>query len=169
MHHSIPGADLTLAQPLKRCSAPRIKPNKTFKLARKTKHFLFWDVKTHTVLGCAGCVEERISSRCGKVTHKVPKTVKNLFVLQFCSWDGSFRHAEMKIWLCLYFQHVTRYIGTDFVEESRQNMQRLEEEHLFREGCCDRNENISNTANKRCSRQVLRLRCSSWYSIKFYT
>ena len=68
--------------------------------------------KTHSVLGCAGCVGERISVRCHQVTSKVPKTVKNLCVLQFCSWDGSFRHGEMKIWLCLYFQHVTRYIGT---------------------------------------------------------
>ena len=63
----------------------------------------------------------------------------------------------MKIWLCLYFQHVKRYIGTDFVEESRQKMQRSEEEHCFREGCFDRKEYISNTANKRCSRQVLQL------------
>ena len=64
---------------------------------------------------------ERISLRCRQVTSKVPKTMKNLFPLQFCSWDGSFRHGEVRIWLCLYFQHVTRYIGTDFVEESRQN------------------------------------------------
>ena len=81
--------------------------------------------KTCSVWGCVGvwvcgCVGERISLRCRQVESKVPKTVKNLFVLQFCSWDGSFRHGEMKIWLCLYFQHVTRYIGTDFVEESRQ-------------------------------------------------
>ena len=119
--------------------------------------------KTYSVLGCAGGTP---SLRCRQVTSKVPKTVKNLPPLQFCSWDGSFRHDEMKIWLCLYFQRVTRYIGTDFVEESRQKMQRSEEEHFFREGYCDTKENISNTANKRCSRQVLQLRCSSWYSIK---
>ena len=127
---------------------------------------LFWGVKTYSVLGCAG---ERISLRCRQVTSKVPKIVKNLFVLQFCSWDGSFRRGEMKIWLCLYFQHVMRYIGTDFVEESRREMQRSEKEHIFGEGCFDRKEYISNTANKPCSRQVLQLRCSSWYSIKFYT
>ena len=40
---------------------------------------------------------------------------------------------------------------------------------FFREGCFDRKEYVSNTANKRCSRQVLQLRCSLWYSIKFYT
>ena len=66
------------------------------------------------------CARGRISSHCRQVTSKVPKTVKNLFVIQCCSWGGSFRHDEMKIWLCLYFQHVTRYLGTDFVEESRR-------------------------------------------------
>ena len=84
--------------------------------------------KIYSVLGCVG---ERISLQCRQVTSKVPKTVKNLVVLQFCSWDGSFGQGEMKMWLCLYFQHITGYIGTDFVEESRQKMQRSEEEHLF--------------------------------------
>ena len=103
------GEDHILAQPLKRCTASRIKPKETFELAKRDK--------TYSVLECAG---ERISFRCCQVTRKVPKTVKNLFVLQFYSWDGSFRHGEMKIWLCLYFQHVTRYFGTDFVEQCRQ-------------------------------------------------
>ena len=93
---------------------------------------------------------------CRQSTNKVQKIVK-IFVPQFCSWDGSFRHGEMKIWLCLYFQHVTRYIGTDFVEESRRQIQRSEEEHFFRKGYFDRKEDISSTANKRCSRQVLQL------------
>ena len=70
--------------------------------------------------------------------------------------------------MTLYFQHDTRYIGTDFVGESRQKMQRLEEEHFFAKSALI-GKNISNTANKRCSRQVLQLRCSSSYSIKFYT
>ena len=129
-------------------------------LQKRDKTYLF---------GMCGCVGERISLRCRQVTSKVPNNVKNLLVLQFCSWDGSFGHGEMRIWLCLYFQHVTRYIETDFVEESRQKMQTSEKEHLFCEGCFGRKECISNTANKRCSRQVLQLRCSWWYSIKFYT
>ena len=120
----VPGADHILAQPLKRCNASRIKPNETFELAKKRQN----------ILCVGGGGRERISLRCCQVTHKVPKTVKYLFVLQFCSWDGSFRHGEMKIWLCLYFQHVTRYIGTDFVEESRQKMQRSEEEHFLVKG-----------------------------------
>ena len=153
----VPGADHILAQPSKRCSTSHIKPNETFELAKKRQNIL-----------CFGVCGRKNSSCCRQVTSKVPKTVKNLFDLQFCSWDGSFRHGEMKIWLCLYFQHVMRYIGTDFVEESRQQMQRSEEEHFCREGCFDRKEYISNTANKRCSRQVLQLRCSSRYSIKFY-
>ena len=131
-----PDANHILARPLKRCSASHIKPNETFELAKKRQNIL-----------CFGEGGERISFGCRQVTRKVPKTVKSLFVLQFCSWDGSFRHDEMKIWLCLYFQHVTRYIGTDFVEESRQRMQRSEEEHFFREGGFDRKEYISSTAN----------------------
>ena len=106
-----------------------------------------WSVQTckkeakHTlVLGCAG---ERISLHCRQVTSRVPKTMKNLCVLQFCSWDGSFRHGKMKIWVCSYFQHVTRYIGTDFVEESRQKMQRSEKENFFREKCFDQMQRIN--------------------------
>ena len=154
----VPDGDHILAQPLKRCSASPIKPNETFKLVKKRQKILSFGVCGCVgvwVCGCVGVWEREISSRCRQVTRKVPKTVKNLFVLQFCSWDGSFRHGEMKIWLCLYFQHVTRYVGTEFVEGSRQKMQRSEKEHSFREGCSDRKEYISNTANKRCSRQVL--------------
>ena len=88
--------------------------------------------KTYSVLG--GGRGERFSLRCRQVTRKVPKTVKNLFVRQFCSWDGSFRHGEMKIWLCLYFQHVTRYIGTDFVEESRQKCKDQKRSIFFAKG-----------------------------------
>ena len=154
----IPGADHILAQPLKPCSASLIEPKETFVLAKYRQNIL-----------CFGVYGGRISLCCCQVTSKVPKTLKNLFVLQFYSWDGSFRHGEMKIWLCLYFQHVTRSIGTDFVGESRRNMQRSEKEHLFCEGCFGRKEYISNTANKRCSRQVLQLRYSSSYSIKVYT
>ena len=127
---------------------------------KETKHTLFWGVRVYERKDCFILSPSYAQS---------PKTVKNLFVLQFCSWDGSFRHGEMKIWLCLYFQHVTRYIGTDFVEESRQKMQKLEKDHFSREECFGRKEYLSNTANKRCSRQVLQLQCSSWYSIKFYT
>ena len=122
---TVPGAGHISAQPSKRCSASRIKPKETVELAKKTKHTLFWGV----------WVCERKNFFTSSPSYKQsPKTVKNLSVLQFCSWDGSFRHGEMKISLCLYFQHVTRYIGTDFVEESRQQMQRSEEEHFFAKG-----------------------------------
>ena len=155
---AIPNADHILAQPLKRCSASRIKPNETFKLAKKRPNIL-----------CFGVRGRRISLRCRQVTSKVPKTVEKSLYPTVLELRWSFRHDKMKIWLYLYFQHVMRYIGTDFVQESRQKMQRSEEEHFFREGCFDRKECISKTANKRCSRQVLQLRCSLWYSIKFYT
>ena len=116
----VPGADHTLAQPSKRYSASRIKPNETFELATKRQKIL-----------CFGCEVREVLYFVAKLQSKSQKTVKNLFVLQFCSWDGSFRYGEMKIWLCLYFQHVTKYIETNFVEESRQKMQRSEEEHFF--------------------------------------
>ena len=75
----------------------------------------------HTLFGGGRGAGERVSLGCRQVTRKVPKTVKNLFLLQFRSWDGSFRHGEMKISICLYFQHVTRYIVSDFVEEYISN------------------------------------------------
>ena len=92
---NIPGADYILAQRLKRCSASRISPNETFELAKKRRNTLCF--------GVCGCLGGKISLCCRQVTRKVTKTVKNLFVLQFWSWNGSFRHGEMRIWLCLYF------------------------------------------------------------------
>ena len=44
--HDLPGAEHILAQPLKRCSASRIKPNETFKLAKNRQNIpLFWGVR----------------------------------------------------------------------------------------------------------------------------
>ena len=126
---------------------------------KETKHTLFWGVR--------GVREEEFPYVVAKSSAKSQKPW-NPFVLQFCSWNGSFRHGEMKIWLCLYFQHVMKYIGTDFVEKSRQKC-KDQKRNIFREGCSDRKEGISITANKRCSRQMLQLRCSLWFSIKFYT
>ena len=40
----IPGADYILAQPLKRCSASRIRPNETFELAKKRQNILCFGV-----------------------------------------------------------------------------------------------------------------------------
>ena len=40
----VPGADHILAQPLKRCSVSRIKPNETFKLAKKRQNILCFGV-----------------------------------------------------------------------------------------------------------------------------
>ena len=51
--------------------------------------------KTFSVLGCAGCVEERISLCCRQVTSKVPKTVKNLFS---CSFAVEMGHLDMVRW-----------------------------------------------------------------------
>ena len=122
----LPDADHMLAQPLKRCNASRIKPNETFDLAKKRQNIALFG-------GGEGCGRKNFFTLSPSYKQS-PKKRENLFVLQFCSWDGSFRHDEMKMWLCLYFQHVTRYIGTEFVEESRHRMQRSEEEHVFTKG-----------------------------------
>ena len=87
--------------------------------------------KTFSVLGCVGVREKEFPYVVAKLHTKSQKRWKISLCLQFCSWNGSSRHGEIKIWLCLYFQHVTRYIEADFVEESRQKMQRSEEEHFF--------------------------------------
>ena len=149
----IPGADHILAQPSKRCSASRIKIEWNVRTCKKEKKHSVWGVA-----GCAGCAgvwEKEFPYIVAKLQAKSQKPSKIYLFLQFCSEDESFRHGEMKMGLCLYFQHVTRHIGTDFVEGSRQKMQRSEEEHFFGEGCFDRKDYLSNTANKRCSRQVL--------------
>ena len=100
--------------------------------------------KTYSVLGCVGvwvfgCVGVWDCGRRNFITlspsyKQSLKNHGNLFLLQSWSWDGSFRHGEMKIWLCLYFQHVTRYIGTDFVEESRQKCKDQQRSIFFAKG-----------------------------------
>ena len=96
-----------------------------------------WNVQTckketkHTLLGGGG---RKNSLLFYQVMHKVPTTVKNFFIRQFCSWDGSFRHGEMKMSLCLYFQYVTRYLGTDFVEKSRRKCKDQERSIFFADG-----------------------------------
>ena len=118
--------------------------------------------------GVCGCVGERISVLCRQVTSKVPKAVKNL-----CPLVLELRWAISTWWeenMTLFVFSACYEVNWNWVcGRSRQKMQRSEKEHLFREGCFDGKEYISNTPNKRCSRQVLQLRCSSWYSIKFYT
>ena len=86
---------------------------------KETQHTLFWGVR------------KNYFSLSPTYKQSPKNREKSLLVLQFCTWDGSFRHGEMKIWLCLYFQHVTRYNETDFVEERRQEMLRSEKEHFF--------------------------------------
>ena len=87
--------------------------------------------KTCSVLRGGG--GERISSRCRQVTRKVPKPWKISLSYSFAVGMG---HFDMVRWKndCLYFQHVTRYIGADFLEESRQKMQRSEKGHFFTKG-----------------------------------
>ena len=131
----LPSADHILAQPLKRCCASRIKLNKTFEFEKKeTKHTLF--TKNTPFLGVWVCRRKNFFTLSSNYAQS-PKKSRNLFVLQFCSWSGSFWHDEMRIWLCLYFQHVTRYIGTDFVEEADKKC-KDQKRSLFRKGWFDR-------------------------------
>ena len=57
--------------------------------------------KTYSVLGCVGEWEKEFLFFMAKLHAKAQKPWKSLFVLQFRSRDGSFRHDEMKITLCI--------------------------------------------------------------------
>ena len=155
LRHStyLPGADHILAQP----HASHASPNETFEFAKKRQKIL-----------CFGmCGRENFFTLLPSCAQS-PKTVKNLFVLQFWSWNGSFRHGEMKIWLCLYFSMSWGILELILWKKADKKC-KDQKGAFFCEGCFDRKECVSNTANKRCSRQVLQLWCSWWYSIKIYT
>ena len=159
MYTIIPGADHILAQPLKQCSVSRIKPNETFELAKKRQNMLF----LQNIL-CFGVVPEKgFPHVVAKLHAKSQNPWKISLSYSLAVKMGSFRHGEMKIWLCLYFQHVTRYIGTDFVEEKQTKKCKDQKRSIFlAKGALIGKSRLSNTANRRCSRQVLQLRCSSW-------
>ena len=125
---------------------------------KKTKHALFWGVR-----------REGISLRCRQVTSKVPKPSK---IFLSYSFRVEMAHFDMVRWK--YESVCISSMSRDTLElilwkKAGKKMQRLEKEHFFREECFDRTEYLSNTTNKRCSRQVLQFRCSSSYFIKFYT
>ena len=87
LHHNIavPGADHILAQPLKRCSASRIRPNETFKLAKKRRKIL-----------CFGLCGRKDFFRLSPSYKQSPENRENLLcptVLQL-RWD----HFDMVRW-----------------------------------------------------------------------
>ena len=198
----LPGADHILAQPLKRCSATRIKPNETFELAKKRQRHtlvlgcentpLFWGVETHPCFGvwkhtlvlgceniplfwgvetypCYGVCERKNFSTLSPSYKKSPKNHEKSpcpTVLQL-RWVISTWRDEMVtlfVFSACYKIHWNWFCGI-----KQTKMQRLWKGAFFREGCFDAKEDVSNTANKRSSRQVLQFRCSLWYSNKFYT
>ena len=147
---------------------------KRWNLQKRDKHILFWGVKTdssfgmwkHTLL--LGCVGERISLRCRQVTRKAPETVKIFLSYSFAVEMG---HFDMVRWKydSVRISSMLRDTLELILWKKADKKCKDQKSSFFREGCFDRKEDISNTANKRCSRQVLQLRCSSSYSIKFYT
>ena len=155
----IPGVDHIVAQPLKPCSASLIEPKETFVLAKKRQNIL-----------CFGACEERISLRCRQVTSKVSKSWKSHrpTVLQLrwvisTWWD---ENVTLFVFPACYEIHWNWFCGRKITDRKYKDQKRS---ILFRKGCFDRKEYVSNTTNKRCSRQVLQLRYSSSYSIKVYT
>ena len=76
-----------------RGEASRVKPNETFELAKKKQ-------KIHSVLGCVGVRKKGFIFVVAKLHANFQKPWK-ISVLQLCSWDGFFRHDEMKITLCI--------------------------------------------------------------------
>ena len=124
-YSNIPGAHHILVQPLKRYSASRIKPNGTFELAKKRQNI--------PCFGVCGVREKEFLHVVAKLRTKSQKPWKISVSYSLIIGMG---HFDMVRWKydCLYFQHVRRYIETDFVEESRQKMHRSEEEHFFQKG-----------------------------------
>ena len=147
-----------LAQPLKHCSASRIKPNETFELAKKRQKILCFGMcggkKFFTLsLSYKQSPKNREKSLC--------PTVLQLRWVISTWWD-----ENMTLFV---FSACNEIHWNWFCRRKQTKNAKIRKGTSFREGCFDRKEYISNTANKRCSRQVLQLRCSSSYSIKFYT
>ena len=164
----LPGAEHILAQPLKRCTASRVKPNETFQLAKKRQ--------TYSVLGCVGvwvcgCVGVRkkeffyvvakLQAKSQKPSKSLCPTVLELRWVISTWWD---ENMTLFVFSACYEIRWNWFCGRKQTKHAK-----IRKRAFFGEGCFDRKEYISNTANKRCSRQMLQLRCSSWYSIKFYT
>ena len=155
---SLPGAGHILAQPLKRRSASRIKPGWNVQTCKKdTKHSLFWDVRKKEFL----YVVAELRAKSHKPWKSLCPTVLQLRWLISTWWD---ENVTLFVISACYKIHWNWFYG-----RNQTKAQRSKEKHFLGEGCFDRKEYISNTANKRCPRQVLQLRCSSWYSVKFYT
>ena len=126
--------------------------------------------KTHFALGvCGVCGRKNFFTLSSNHAQSPKKSWKIFLSYNFGVGMGHFDVVRWKCDSVCIFSMLRDTLKLIFLEKSRQKMQRSEEEHFFAKGGFDRKEDISNTANKRCSRQVLQFRCSSWYSIKFYT
>ena len=86
----VPGADHVLAQPLKRRSASRIKPNKPCQLAHKRQNTLCFGV-----CGCVGVWEKGFLYVVAKLRTKSQKPWK---ISVFCSFAVEMGHFDMARW-----------------------------------------------------------------------
>ena len=140
------------------CSASRIKPNETFEFAKKRQNMLCF--------GGGGRKNFFTLWPSYKQSPKIREKSPCPAVLQL-----RLAHLDMARWkydsLCI-FSMSWGTLELILWKKADKNG-KIRKGAFFREGCFDRKEYVSNTANKRCSRQVLQLRCSSWYFIKFYT
>ena len=153
----IAGADHILAQPLKRCSASCIKLNETFEFSKKRQNILCWKG------GGGRKVLFTLSPSYAQSPKHREKSLSYSFAVEMGHFDMVRCKYDSVCSACSEI-HWNWFCGRKQTKNAE-----IRKGAFFGEGCFDRKEYISNTANKRCSRQVLHLRCSSWYSIKFYT
>ena len=131
--------------------------------------------KTYSVLGCAkhtlfGSVWEReFLYVVAKWRAKFQKPWKASLSYSFAVEMGHFDMVRWKFDSVCIFSMSRDLLELILWKKADKRCKDQKRGIFFHEGCVDRKENISNTANKRCSWQMLQLRCSSWYSIKFYT
>ena len=144
---------------------------------KETKHTLFWGIKMYPVLR----YEKIFCFWVFRVCRR-----KNFFTLS-PSYQQSPKNREKSLcptvlqlgWVISTWwdENMTLFVFSAcyeikwnwFCGREQAKHAKIRRGECFSRGCLDRKEYTSNTANKRCSRQVLQLQCSSWYSIKFYT
>ena len=127
---------------------------------KETKHTLFW--------GVWGVWEKEFLYVVAKLRAKSQKPWKNLCLavvqLRWVIWTWWDENMTLFVFSACYEIHWNWFCGRKQTKNAK-----IRRGAFFREGCFDRKEYNSNTTNKRCSQQVLQLRCSLWCPIKFYT
>ena len=111
--------------------------------------------KRQKILGFGACWRKNFFTLSPSYNAKSPKPSTISFFLQFCSWDGSFRHGEMKIWVCLYFTACYEIHWNWFCGRKQTKNAKIRKGAFFREGCFDRKSRFQtqriNPVHGRCS------------------